>query len=227
MGVFSRFKDIVSSNLNSLLDKAEDPKKLIRLMIQEMEETLVELKAGCARTMAARKTLERELAESGRLAATWEERAGLAVDKGRDDLAREALAEKRRFLGRAGVLREEAAQVDALVEQAKEDIDRLEEKLAAAREKQRLLLSRHARASARIRAGEKARPMVNGEAMLRFDQFERRIERLESEAELAAPRESHSLEREFSALQGDEDVERELAALKQGKAGKGGPEGGA
>ena len=219
MGVFSRFKDIVSSNLNSLLDKAEDPDKLIRLMIQEMEETLVELKAGCAKAMADRKTLDRELAEAEALAATWEQRAGLAVDKGRDDLAREALAEKRRFLDRADGLHAEAAHLDALIVQAREDIGRLEEKLAAARDKQRLLLSRHARASARLRAGEKARPVDNGEAMLRFDHFERRIERLEAEAELSAPRTSSTLEREFAALAGDEAVERELAALKQRKAG--------
>lgn len=219
MGVFSRFKDIVSSNLNSLLDKAEDPRKLIRLMIQEMEETLVELKAGCAKSMADRKTLDRELAEAGALAATWEQRAGLAVDKGRDDLAREALAERRRFLDRADTLHAEAAHLDALVAQAREDIGRLEEKLAAARDKQRLLVTRHARASARLRAGEKARPVDSGEAMLRFDQFERRIERLEAEAELSAPRTGSTLEREFAALAGDEALERELAALKQHKAG--------
>jgi phage shock protein A len=221
MGVFSRFKDIVSSNLNSLLDKAEDPRKLIRLMIQEMEETLVELKAGCAKSMADRKTLDRELAGAEALAATWEERAGLAVEKGRDDLAREALAEKRRYLDRVDGLHAEAAHLDALIAQAREDIGRLEEKLAAARDKQRLLVSRHARASARLRAGEKARPVDNGEAMLRFDQFERRIERLEAEAELSAPHTSSNLEREFAALAGDEAVERELAALKQRKAGGG------
>ncbi|MEW5772393.1 MAG: phage shock protein PspA [Thermodesulfobacteriota bacterium] len=219
MGVFSRFKDIVSSNLNSLLDKAEDPRKLIRLMIQEMEETLVELKAGCAKSMADRKTLDRELAAAESLAETWEDRAALAVDKGRDDLAREALAEKRRFLDRADGLRAEAVHLDELVAQAREDIGRLDEKLAAARDKQRLLVSRHARASARLRAGEKARPVDNGDAMLRFDQFERRIERLEAEAELSAPRSSSGLEREFAALAGDEAVERELAALKQRKAG--------
>ena len=219
MGVFSRFKDIVSSNLNSLLDKAEDPQKLIRLMIQEMEETLVELKAGCAKAMADRKTLDRELAEAEALSATWEQRAGLAVDKGRDDLAREALAEKRRFLDRADGLHAEAAHLDELIAQARSDIGRLDEKLAAARDKQRLLISRHARASARLRAGEKARPVDNGEAMLRFDHFERRIERLEAEAELSAPRTSSTLEREFAALAGDEAVERELAALKQRKAG--------
>lgn len=219
MGVFSRFKDIVSSNLNSLLDKAEDPKKLIRLMIQEMEETLVELKAGCAKAMADRKTLDRELAGASSLAATWEERAALAVDKGRDDLAREALAERRRFLDRADALHAEAARLDELIIQAREDMGRLDEKLAAARDKQRLLVSRHARASARLRAGDKARPVDNGEAMLRFDQFERRIERLEAEAELSAPRASSGLEREFATLAGGEAVERELAALKQRKSG--------
>ncbi len=214
-----RFKDIVSSNLNSLLDKAEDPKKLIRLMIQEMEETLVELKAGCAKGMADRKTLARELAAAARLAATWEERAALAVAKGRAALAREALSEKRRFLERAAGLHAEAAQLDEIVAQARADISRLEEKLAAARDKQRLLISRHARASARLRAGEKARPVDNGEALLRFDQFERRIERLEAEAELSAPRATSGLEREFAALAGDEALERELAALKSRKAG--------
>ena len=104
MGVFSRLSDIISSNLNAMLDKAEDPEKLIRLMIQEMEDTLVEIKASCAGVMAAKKKVQRELAEVHTRALQWGNKAQLAVNKGREDLAREALIEKRRYRERANAL---------------------------------------------------------------------------------------------------------------------------
>ena len=107
MGIFTRFRDIISSNLSAMLDKAEDPEKLIRLMIREMEDTLVEIKASCAGVMAERKKAGRQLEEITRRSSYWEEKAGMAVEKGRDDLAREALHEKRRYTRRIDVLESE------------------------------------------------------------------------------------------------------------------------
>lgn len=215
MGIFTRFKDIISSNINATLDKAEDPKKMIRLMIQEMEETLVEMKSQCAKSMAARKKLERELAAEDAVVEGWERRAELAVDKGRDDLAREALLEKKNAAERVDALKEEMLHMDALVEQAKDDIDLLEEKLMAAKEKQRMLLHRHARANVRKDAGMKARKADGADAAVRFEKFEQRIERLEAEAELMKPKKSPGLEEEFARLENEEGIESELAALKE------------
>jgi len=117
MGIFTRVSDIIHSNINAMLDKAEDPEKLIRLMIQEMEDTLVEIKASCAGAMATKKKVQRELDEALSRADQWGHKAQLAVNKGREDLAREALIEKRRYRERAEALEREASECDALVEQ--------------------------------------------------------------------------------------------------------------
>jgi phage shock protein A len=110
MGVFTRVRDIINANLNTMLDRAEDPEKLIRLMIQEMEDTLVEIKASCAGAMATQKKVQREREHLRGRVKQWEDRAQLAVDKGREDLAREALMEKRRYLRQAEILEGEWVQ---------------------------------------------------------------------------------------------------------------------
>ena len=124
----------------------------MRLIIREMEDTLVEIKASCAQSIATKKRVQRQLDEMEARAAEWAGKAQLAVNKGREDLAREALLEKRRYLERADGLVREAAQFDALVEQYQQDIVQLEEKLSAAREKQRVLAQRHAHAQERMKA---------------------------------------------------------------------------
>jgi phage shock protein A len=214
MGVFTRFKDIISSNINSMLDKAEDPEKMIKLMIREMEETLVELKAACAGHMADRKKVTRELDEVDDRVETWEKRARMAVEKGREDLAREALMEKRRWRERADALEHEQARFDALIDQSQEDIAALEEKLNAAREKERLLVQRHIRADTKRRAQRDIRRAASGDSVRRFEEFEQRIERMEAEADLVNMARSPDLEEEFTVLESDEDIERELAELK-------------
>lgn len=215
MGIFTRFKDIVSSNLNSMLDRAEDPEKLIRLMIQEMEETLVELKAGCAGLMADRKRIGREREEVVSRMDVWEDRARLAVEKGREDLAREALMEKHRLVDLSQGLEDELNRFDLLIEQAREDITQLEEKLESARERQRSLIKRHIRAGERVRARTDVQRAQSSEVMLRFDRFEQRVERLEAEAELSGPSRNRTLEDEFSLLEGGEQIDAELEALKK------------
>lgn len=214
MGIFTRFRDIISSNINAMLDKAEDPEKLIKLMIQEMEDTLVELKAGCAGVMANRKKVQRQLEEMRTLSGHWEGRAALAVSRGRDDLAREALVEKRRYLRVAETLDRECADHNALVEQYQDDIRQLEDKLGSAREKQRMLLQRHIRARKRMRAQKEIRRMDSTEAVLKFEDLEKRIDRMEAEADLVNFGKKSTLEEEFDKLQVDEEIEKELRAIK-------------
>ena len=228
MGIFTRFRDIVSANINTMLDRAEDPEKLIRLMIREMEDTLIELKSGCAGVMASRKKGERQLRALQERIRLWEERAALAVDRGRDDLAREALAEKKRFSESVIPLEHELEDHNDLVAQYQDDIRQLEEKLTGAREKQRLLVQRHVRAQRKRRAQEDIRRAESTDTMARFDRMESRIERMEAEADLVNFGRQPTLEGAFDKMLSEDDIERELAALKtarrQPAAGGGDPQ---
>ena len=221
MGIFTRVRDIISSNLNTMLDKAEDPEKMVRLIIREMEDTLVEIKASCAQSIATKKRVQRQLDEIETRAAEWAGKAQLAVNKGREDLAREALLEKRRYLERADALNREASQFDGLVEQYQQDIVQLEEKLAAAREKQRVLAQRHAHAQERMRAQGHIRKIDTTHAMTRLDHLERRVDHMEAEADLINYGRKRPLHEEFAALEGDDELERELAQLRASAAGAG------
>lgn len=214
MGIFTRFRDIVSSNINAMLDRAEDPEKLIKMMIREMEDTLVELKASCAGVMANAKKLQRQVEEAQSRAKYWEEKAELAVNKGRDDLAREALVEKRRYAERVEALEQEIAEHNGLVDQYQEDIRQLEERLRSAQEKQRMLVQRHIRANKRRHAQEEIRRVDSAEAMFKFEDLENRIERMEAEADMVNFGKKPSLEAEFDGLVVDEEIEKELKTLK-------------
>lgn len=218
MGIFSRFRDIINSNISAMLDKAEDPEKLIKLMIREMEDTLVEIKASCAGVMANSKKAQRQMEEVRSRGKYWEERATLAVTKSRDDLAREALVEKRRYADRAEALLQESINLDALVEQYQDDIRQLEEKLESAREKQRILVQRHIRANRKKRAQEEIRRFDNSEAILKFEDLENRIERMEAEADLVNFGRKPSQEAEWEGLLVDEEIEKELESLKSSLA---------
>ena len=220
MGIFTRFRDIVSSNINAMLDKAEDPEKLIKLMIREMEDTLVELKASCAGIMAERKKMERRMEDLSAREAHWDERAGLAVEKGRDDLAREALIEKRRFANLSEELNEELSENNSLVNQYQDDIRQLEEKLGQAREKQRILVQRHMRARQAKKAREEIRRVDNYETIAKFEDLENRIERMEAEADLVNFGRKPTLDEAFEELAVDDDIEKELAAIKAVKKEK-------
>jgi phage shock protein A len=218
MGVFTRFRDIVNSNINAVLDKAEDPEKMLKLMIREMEDTLVEIKSACAGVMAAGKKVERELEGTESRAGYWEERAAFAVRKGRDDLARDALGEKRRYTDKAQVLQRELREHQALVEQYQEDIVQLEHKLGSAREKQRTLIQRHIHARRQRQAQEEIRRMDNSEAVYKFEEFENRIERMEAEADLVNYGRRGPIEQELDAIVVDEDIENELQRIKSSLA---------
>ena len=214
MGIFTRFRDIISSNINAILDKAEDPEKLIKLMIREMEDTLVEIKAACAGAMASSKKTQRQLDTLHDRIHYWEEKAALAVKKGRDDLAREALVEKRRYTRRLEGLENELSEHNVLIEQYQDDIRQLEDKLKSARDKQRMLVQRHIHAHRKKEAQEEIRRVDSSDAMFKFDELENRIERMEAEADLVNFGKQSVLDAEFDSLAVDEEIEKELQALK-------------
>ncbi len=214
MGIFTRFKDIVSANINSMLDKAEDPEKMIKLMIQEMEDTLVEIKASCASAMATKSKVARALDDVQYRVDDWENKARLAISKGREDLAREALAEKRVFADEHERLTQEISQLEGIVSNYQGEIGQLEEKLTNARKKHQMLLQRHTQAQKSYKAQSVLRKNDNIDAFARFDAFENRIERMEADAQLVNAKARPALEDEFAKLEGDESLENELAALK-------------
>ncbi len=214
MSIFTRFRDIISSNINAMLDKAEDPEKLIRLMIREMEDTLVEIKTACAGVMAGGKKIKRQLEGLAAKAHYWEEKAELAVNKGRDDLAREALGEKRKFNRRIETLENDLAEHDLIIEQYQDDIRQLEEKLKSARDKQRMLVQRHIHAKKKKQAQEEMRRIDSSETVMKFEELENHIERMEAEADLVNYGKKTSLEEELERLSVDEEIENELQALK-------------
>jgi len=171
--------------------------------------------------MAESKQRRRPGGELDAKAQGWSTRAELAVDRGRDELAREALLEKRRYTEKMQLLEDELGASDALIAQAQNDIAQLEEKLGSAKEKQRLLIQRHYRAKDRKRSRDELRRADGGDAMRRFELLEQNIERMEAEAELAGPR-TVNLEEEFARLEGDSDLESELRQIKE-KMGKAKP----
>ena len=221
MGIFTRVRDIISSNINAMLDKAEDPEKLVKMMIREMEDTLIEIKANCASGMATKKKIKREIETVLDLAKNWDGKAQLAINKGREDLAREALVEKRRHVERAEALEEELEQAKTLVTQCQSDIMQLEDKLSAAREKQRVLVQRHTNANTKKKAQQQIRRYDTSDALERFDNFQQRIDRMEADAELVNYGRKSSLADQFKELETDEEIEKELEALKAKQSGGG------
>lgn len=214
MGIFTRFRDIVSSNMNSMLDRAEDPDKMIKLMIREMEDTLIEIKSSCAGVIASRKKVQRKLDEILERMRLWAQRAELAVSKGRDDLAREALLEKRRFEELGDSLDRESSGHTDLIQQYQDDITELEAKLSSAKEKKRVLAQRHRKAQNKKRAQEDIRRMDSSDTMSRFDHLESRIERMEAEADLVNYGKNQTVDEEFDGLATDDEIEKELAKIK-------------
>ena len=215
MGIFSRMRDIVHSNINTMLEKAEDPEKLIKLMIQEMEDTLIEIKASCAGSIAGEKKIERDIIARNDQAKKWESNAELAIKKGRDDLAREALLEKRKYQNELDILAREAGNAKGIVVQYKNDIDVLEAKLKNAREQHRGLVERHIYASNKTRANTQIRKAETSDAFARFEDFQNRIVRIEEGAKLVNIKPRENLEEEFKAMEKDEKLESELSNLKK------------
>ena len=216
MGIFSRMSDIINSNLNSLLDSAEDPEKMIRLIIQEMEDTLVEVRSSPARVLADRKTAARKQAHIQEEADSWEAKAKLAITKGREDLARAALQEKRAIEDELQAIATELQSTDEHIEQLNEEVGQLQAKLSDAKAKQKAMLMRSKTVQSRMSVKRQVHRSELDDAFNKFERFERRMDNLEGELEsMDIGREGQGLAAEIDALQEDEWLSDELEKLKQ------------
>ena len=215
MGVFSRLSDIINSNLNAMLDKAEDPEKIVRLIIQEMEDTLVEVRSRAARAIADKKEVERKKAEFIGRVNEWESKAELAIAKGRDDLAKGAIAAKRKAQEMVDLFDKEFQAIDKSLEKANDDLAKLQAKLKEAKAKQRSLEIRRTAASDSVRINRQVYDGRIDEAMARYERYERRIDELEAEAESYVLGRPKSLEEEFKELEAEDGVNAEFEALKK------------
>jgi phage shock protein A len=226
MSIFSRLSDIVSSNLNAMLDRAEDPEKTIRLMIQEMQETLVEVRAGAAKLIADRKEATRTLSRIEAAAAEWMKKAELALSKDRDDLAKGALVEKAKLEETGTLLQHDLAAVDEALARHEADIVKLEAKLREAKAKQKTMLTRTQAATAQIRVRKQVHDTRIDDAFTRFEKLERRIDSLEGEAESfdlgqgARAQGTGTLSDQIAALEVDSAIEEEFTKLKERVRGK-------
>ena len=221
MGIFSRMTEIINSNISSLLDQAEDPEKMIRLIIQEMEDTLVEVRSSSARVLADRKAAARRLEQVRAEAQSWEDKAKLAIDKGREDLARAALQEKQAIEEELAVVDAELAATDEHIAQLKDEVAQLQQKLTDAKSKQKALLMRTKTVESRIKVKRQMHREALDNAFARFDHFERRMDNLESQLEVMdIGREVHpDLAAEINALEEDDRINAELARLKAEMSG--------
>ncbi len=214
MGIFSRIGDILGSNINAMLEKAEDPEKIARLIIQEMEDTLVEVRTAAARSIADKKELNRQLTQLEASAAEWEAKAALAVEKGREDLARGALTEKQRYLRKADALREELVRAEEAIGKADADMSKLQAKLDEAKAKHQALAVRRQSAERRVKIREQAATSKVDDALARYATVERHVDELEAKAEAFDLGKQPTLDGEFAALEAEEAVEKELQAIK-------------
>lgn len=214
MGIFSRFTDIINSNINSILDKAEDPEKMVRLIIQEMEDTLVEVRSASAKTIANKKDVVHQIGKYEREAQDWEAKAELAINKEREDLARAALQEKKKAADAAVTLNNELGLIESELAKLQTETGQLQEKLADAKSRQKTIIMRQKTVSSRLEVKKRLDSSTVDDAMGRFEQFERKIDDLESQVE-AYDIGSRSLKDEFANLEADTKIEDELAALKQ------------
>jgi phage shock protein A len=223
MGIFSRTRDIIAANFNDMLDKAEDPAKMIRLIILEMEETLVEVRTSSARTIADQKELRRHVAKLDKLQSDWADKAQLALSKDREDLARAALLEKKKATEMADQIRAEITVLDDSLRAYEQDIEKLQNRLREARSRQSAIAARLQSAENRV----KLRTLLSNErvdeALARFDQLERRVDYAEGRAEAMSIGDNRqpTLAEEIAALADGDKIEDELAEMKRAMGSNG------
>jgi phage shock protein A len=218
MGIFSRLTDIVNANISALLDRAEDPEKMIKLMIQEMEDTLVEVRSSAVRTITEKKEIQRRLEQIAAAEADWSEKAEFAISKGRDDLAKGALLAKRKLAETAKQIESELKLVEEAMARHDEDLARLQSKLGEAKAKEKALAIRLTTAKKRVMMRHSYAGGRVDEAMSRFEALHRRIDELEGRAEvfdMGKGGQGKSLEQEFATLEAESGLDAELDALKQ------------
>ncbi len=214
MGIFSRLSDIINANLTAVLDRAEDPEKMIRQMVHEMEDTLVEVRSNAARMIADRKSIERRRGRLGEAQAEWQRKAELAVTKDRVDLARAALIEKTKLADDLKGLDEELVHLDEALVRYEEDIAKLETKLGEAKAKQKVIVARHTTAASRLKVRRQVHDKRIDDAFVRFEQMERRVDRVEGEVEAFDLGRARTVAEEIDELVADGAVDEELEALK-------------
>lgn len=219
MGIFSRLSDIVNSNITTLLDKAEDPAKIIRLIIQEMQETLYEVRATAAKTIAEKKEIQRALGRFAEAQADWQRKAEVALSNDREDLSRGALIEKAKLAATAAELEEELALIEEALGQRDADIAKLQAKLSEAEAKQKTVRVRHETASSRLKLRRQIHDERLEDAFQRFAQMERRLDHMEGEAEAFDLGQTKTLSEEIADLEVNSAIEDELSALKSRLSG--------
>jgi phage shock protein A len=224
MGIFSRLGDIVNSNINAILDRAEDPEKLVRLIIQEMEDTLVEVRSSAVKTVAEKKEIERRLVEIRRESDDWQRKAEFALSKDREDLAKGALVAKAKLAEAADHMAGELARLDSALAKTSEDIGALQQKLADAKTREKALIARHKTATNRLKVRTQLYDERITDAFSRFEQVERNLDVLEGKSEVLGMGRTRSLDEEIAELEAESKVDSELQALKAKLAAKAQPE---
>ncbi|KAA3628193.1 MAG: phage shock protein PspA [Proteobacteria bacterium] len=214
MGIFSRLSDIMNSNINALLDRAEDPQKMVRLMIQEMEDTLVEVRSAAVKAIADKKELSRKLEKLEAGQQEWEEKAEFALSKNREDLAKGALGAKAKLGEQVAALREELVLIEESLTRYNEDLSSLQTKLNEAKAKKKSFEIRMNSAEKRVKMRRTLNDGRVDDALARYDVLERRIHELEADAESYDLGKTKSLEDEFAELKVEAGVERELERMK-------------
>lgn len=213
MGIFSRFSDIVNSNINALLDKAEDPEKMVRLIIQEMEDTLVEVRSSSAKTIAEKKELQRVVNRLQEEVADWQAKAELALSKEREDLARAALIERQKAAEQADAVAADIANLDEHIGKLQDEVSQLQEKLADAKARQKSMLMRQKTVASRLEVKKTLDSNRINDAMYKFERYEQKIDTLEAQVE-SYDLGKKTLKDEFAELAAQEKIDTELAALK-------------
>lgn len=215
MSIFSRLSDVINSNIHAMLDKAEDPEKMVRLIIQEMEDTMVEVRSTAVRSLARRKEVARAIERLELDAEDWSRKAELAVTKNRDDLARAALSARERAVERMDAMRRELQNIDGEIAKLEDDIGKLQAQLNDARRRQKSILVRREAVSSRLKVKQQLADRKVFDATVKFEQYQNRIDQMEAEVEAHDLGGPPTLDDEFAALELDDRVEAELKRLRE------------
>jgi phage shock protein A len=230
MGIFSRLSDIVNSNISSMLERAENPEKIVRLIIQEMEDTMVEVRSSAAKSLAERGDLERRIRQMEATVGDWRRKAELAVEKGREDLAKAALVAKNRALESVSALREELSSIDEGLAKTDNDLTKLQAKLDEAKKRQQAILVRRRTAGDRLKVRQRTHDSRIDDALNRYDEIERKLSGVEGQVDAYdmgqrkpgqdSKDQVESLESELEKLENESVVEKELAELRDQVRGR-------
>ncbi|NMP17242.1 phage shock protein PspA [Thalassotalea sp. Y01] len=215
MGMFSRITDIINANINALLDKAENPEKMIRLIIQEMEETLVEVRSEAAKHIAEKKHLSRNLRNVQNKESEWQQKAEIALAKGREDLARGALIEKQKVATDLENLQQQVQHIDEVLEKIQDDSNRLQEKLTEAKQRQQAFNQRQQSAEVRLQAKKVLDSSNIDSAIAKFESYQQKVDELEAQVESYDFVASKSLSQQIAELEQDDEVEQQLEMMKK------------